>query len=144
MGRKEGPGDQMTAILNATIAAPGTYYGLPFMSADPKQRFWPQHNNIEAVFTYGSGGTTVDVYLQASHDGGANWKDIGHFAQIAKATVRDIWRTNAGDSVLDPDQQFAPPLSWWRARYNVIGNYAGTSLQVTAIGADLVQAGVGL
>src|SRR5262249_8185788 len=106
----------MTQILNATISAAGTYFGQPYMPLDPKQRFWPQHNNIECLFTYGSGGTSVDVFAQVTHDG-ATWKDIGHFAQLVKATVRDIWRTAAGDSVLDPDQQFAPPLSWWRVRF---------------------------
>src|SRR5262249_14534806 len=134
----------MTAILNTTITAPGTYYGLPFMSADPKQRFWPQHSNIELLFNYGSGGTSVDAYLQVPHDG-ANFKDIGHFGQLSTSNVRDIWRASSADSVLDPDQQVpAPHLSWWRVRYAVVGNYVNTILRITAIGTDLVQAGAGL
>lgn len=131
----------MTAILNATITAPGTYYGLPFMSLDPKQRFLPQNQNVECVFSYGSGGTSVDVYLQVTHDG-ATWKDIGHFAQLTTASVRDIWRASPSDSVLDADiQNPAPHLSFWRARYTVVGNYVGTTLQLNVIGADLVRAG---
>jgi hypothetical protein len=125
----------MTTILNASITSAGTFYSQPFMSNDRSQRFWPQHNNIELVFTYGSGGTSVDVYLQVTHDGA-----IGHFAQMSPSNVRDIWRTSAGDSVLDPDQQVAAPaLNWWRVRYVVAGTYVGTNLSINVIGADLVR-----
>jgi hypothetical protein len=132
----------MTQILNTAITAPGTFYGLPFMPIDAKQRLWPQHNNIEALFTYGSGGTSVDVYLQTTHDGG-NWRDTCHFAQLTTSSARALWRANPADSVLDPDQQFAAPfLSWWRMKYVIAGTYAGnTSLQINVIGANLVQAG---
>jgi hypothetical protein len=130
----------MTTILSASITSAGTFYSQPFMSNDRSQRFWPQHNNIELVFTYGSGGTSVDVYLQTTHDG-AVWKDIGHFAQLGTSTTRDIWRASSADSVLDPDQQVpAPHLSWWRIRYVVAGNYVATTLQINVIGASLVQA----
>jgi len=40
----------MTQLLNATIAAPGTFYGLPFMPSDPKTRFIPQNANVECLF----------------------------------------------------------------------------------------------
>jgi hypothetical protein len=133
----------MTQILNATIAAPGTFTGLAYTPLDPKLRFIPQNANVEATFVYGSGGTSVDVYLQTTHDG-ANWRDIGHFGQLTTSTVRDIWRASSSDSVLDADiQNPAPPLSWWRVRYVVVGTYAGTNLAVNVIGADLVRAGVG-
>ena len=133
----------MTTILSATIAAPGTFTGLPFAPLDAKLRFIPQNNNVECVFSYGSGGTSVDVYLQVSHDG-ANWRDIGHFGQLTTSTVRDIWRASSSDSVLDADiQNPAPHLSWLRVRYTVVGVYAGTNLAINVIGADLVRAGVG-
>jgi hypothetical protein len=133
----------MTTILSATIAAPGTFFGLPFAPLDPKLRFIPQNANVEAVFSYGSGGTSVDVYLQVSHDG-ASWRDIGHFGQLTTRTLRDIWRASSADSVLDADiQNPAPHLSWWRVRYVVVGAYVGTNLQINVIGVDLVQAGVG-
>jgi hypothetical protein len=133
----------MTAILNVTIGPAGTFTGQPFAPLDPKLRFIPQNNNVECVFTYGSGGTSVDVFLQTTHDG-ANWRDIGHFAQLTTSSKRAIWRASASDSVLDPDQQFtAPALSWWRVKYVVAGSYVGTSLQINLIGTDLVQAGVG-
>ena len=33
----------------------------------------------QATFTYGSGGTSVDAYLQTSLDGGTSWIDIAQF-----------------------------------------------------------------
>ncbi len=36
--------------------------------------------SVEANFVYGSAGTTVDVWLQTSLDGGSNWIDIAQFA----------------------------------------------------------------
>jgi hypothetical protein len=132
----------MTSVLNAMIGAPGTFTGLPWQPNDPKQRLWPQHHNIEALFTYGSGGTSVDVFLQTTHDG-ANWRDIGHFGQLTTSTARDIWRASSSDSVLDADiQNPAPHVSWLRVRYTVVGVYAGTNLAINVI-VDLVRAGVG-
>src|SRR5262249_50073617 len=134
----------MTQIINASIAAPGTFFGLPFMSSDPRQRLQRFGSNIECVFTYGSGGASLDIYLQVSHDG-ATWRDIGHFGQLTKSSVRDIWRASAADSVLDADQQVpAPFLNWLRMKYAVVGTYVGTTLQINVIdGVSLVQAGVG-
>lgn len=34
---------------------------------------------VQANFTYGGGGTTVDAYLQTSVDGGTTWVDIAQF-----------------------------------------------------------------
>jgi len=90
----------MTTILNTAISTAGTYYSLPFTPIDPKQRFVPQNANVECVFAYGSGGTSLDAYLQTTHDG-ANWKDIGHFAQLTTSSKRAIWRASSSDSVLD-------------------------------------------
>ncbi len=36
--------------------------------------------SVEANFVYGSDGTTVDVWIQTSLDGGSNWIDIAQFA----------------------------------------------------------------
>ena len=33
------------------------------------------------------GGTTMDVYVQYSPDGGTTWDDIAHFAQITNAAI---------------------------------------------------------
>lgn len=42
---------------------------------------------IEAVFTYGSGGTSAVVRVQTSLDGGTTWRDVGRidFATASRA-----------------------------------------------------------
>ena len=37
------------------------------------------------VHSGGGGGTTLDVWIQQSHDGGVNWDDICHLAPVAGA-----------------------------------------------------------
>lgn len=34
---------------------------------------------LQAVFTYGSGGTSIDAYVQSSLDGGSTWFDVANF-----------------------------------------------------------------
>jgi hypothetical protein len=39
----------------------------------------PRNITAQVDFVWGSGGTTVDVYLQTSLDDGATWSDIANF-----------------------------------------------------------------
>jgi hypothetical protein len=39
----------------------------------------PRDLKAQLNFTYGSGGTSIDVYLQTSLDGGLTWTDIAEF-----------------------------------------------------------------
>lgn len=45
--------------------------------------------SVEANFVYGSGGTTVKVWIQTSLDGGSNWIDIMSFA-FATTSLRKV------------------------------------------------------
>jgi hypothetical protein len=66
----------MTALLQTIpIAAPVT----GFVSSPLKLPAAPRNLVIDAEFTYGSGGTTVDAWVQTSIDGGKTWVDIAQF-----------------------------------------------------------------
>ena len=39
----------------------------------------PRNMTIEAQFTAGTGGATVDAYVQTSFDGGLSWADVCNF-----------------------------------------------------------------
>lgn len=39
----------------------------------------PDSLTLQANFTYGSGGTSADAYVQTSFDGGTTWVDIANF-----------------------------------------------------------------
>jgi hypothetical protein len=45
--------------------------------------------SLQATFAYGSGGTTVKVWLQTSLDGGLTWTDIACFA-FTTAAARKV------------------------------------------------------
>jgi hypothetical protein len=44
---------------------------------------------VQTNFVYGAGGTTIDVFLQTSLDGGATWCDIAQFA-LVQTSVRKV------------------------------------------------------
>ena len=43
---------------------------------------------VEAVFLYGSGGTTVNAYIQTSLDNGLSWVDIMNFSFTTSAATK--------------------------------------------------------
>jgi hypothetical protein len=95
---------------------------------------------VQANFVYGSGGTTIDAYLQTSLDGGSTWIDICnfHFTTSAArfvynlsgltavtteytATDGSLSANTAKDGVLGP---------LFRVKLGSTGTYASTSLQI--------------
>lgn len=96
---------------------------------------------IQCVFVYGSGGTTADVYVQTSLDGGTTWIDIANF-HFTTSSATFVYNLNAGTSVTT---EYAPtdgslasntakdgilgPL--YRCKVTTTGTYAGaTNLRV--------------
>jgi triacylglycerol esterase/lipase EstA (alpha/beta hydrolase family) len=61
-------------ILSQQIAAAATFVG-----SVVKLNAAPRNLTVQATFAAGTGGTSADVYLQTSLDGGANWIDIANF-----------------------------------------------------------------
>ncbi len=60
---------------------------------------------VEAIFTYGSGGTTTTAYVQTSFDGGLTWVDIMNFA-FTTATASKISAVTT--DIAPASQAFAP------------------------------------
>lgn len=102
---------------------------------------WVSSLTLDAVFLYGSSGTTVKVFIQTSFDG-TNWMDIACFAFTTAAgrkvvNLRNVSVTTpatitdaalADNSVIDG---FIGPML--RSKYVTTGTYAGaTSCVVTA------------
>jgi hypothetical protein len=54
----------------------------------------PSSIAVQANFTYGSGGTSVDAYLQTSLDGGSTWIDIAQF-HFTTASARFAYNLNS-------------------------------------------------
>jgi hypothetical protein len=99
---------------------------------------------VEAVFLYGSGGTTVKAWVQTSLDNGVTWVDIMNFA-FTTAAASKVSKTSlsavlaAGVTPTDgtmADNTILDGLLGDRVRvkWTSTGTYAGaTSLKVTAV-----------
>lgn len=94
-------------------------------------------------FTYGSGGTSVDAYLQTSFDGGTTWIDIAQYSgttasqkrlyNLSAATaVTTIYTPTDGSMTANTCKDgFIGDLL--RVKFTSVGTYAGsTTMQVYA------------
>jgi len=102
---------------------------------------------VSPQFTYGSGGTTVDVYIQTSIDGGLTWIDIMEFAftttTLKKVNSVSVYQTSASpyapvtpsDGALTASTAVPGILGdRIRVKYTSVGTYAGsTTLAIYAI-----------
>jgi len=111
-------------ILNAVVTTAGTFTGPTYQLREPAGHGPPMFLGFQETFTYGSGGTTVDVYVQTSFDGGVTWCDAIHFAQLALASARfvaAVGEAGLGPAVAATDGTLAVNTvtagmfgSWWR------------------------------
>jgi len=98
----------------------------------------------QANLTYGSGGTTIDAYVQTSVDGGVTWTDIMNF-NFTTASARKFSSVNlmvaltggtaATDATLASNTVVNGLLGdRFRVKYKSTGTYAGnTTLQVDIV-----------
>lgn len=101
----------------------------------------PRNLTIQAALTYVSGGTTTDVYVQTTLDGGVTWTDIANFhftTSSARKIVNLTARTPVTSQVTPGDGAMSSntaqdgvlgPL--FRTKVTTTGTYSGgTSLRV--------------
>lgn len=99
---------------------------------------------LQGKLVYGSGGTTIDAWLQTSLDTGATWCDVANFhyttasarllfhltgstviAAAAAATDGTLAANTATDGIIGP---------LWRVKTTSVGTYAGgTTLTIDAL-----------
>jgi len=101
--------------------------------------------SLQSAFTYGSGGTSVDVYLQTSLDKGITWFDImNHHLLLATAfklssvnmfpSTPFTAGTTPGDGALAANTVLNGILGdRIRAKVVIVGTYAGTTLALDII-----------
>jgi hypothetical protein len=126
----------MTLLFSGQITAAGTY------TSDAVSDLGAvKEAHLQCIFAYGSGGTTVDAYVQTSIDG-TNFYDIACFAHAQTSLARTMCCIGAGvltpvaltDGTLTDDTAINGRLgTLFRVKYIVAGTYAGnTTLAVRA------------
>lgn len=108
----------------------------------------PRNLTIQGNFTYGSGGATVDGYVQSSLDGGLTWTDLCNF-HFTTSSLRKAFNLSASTPVTTQatpsdgsiaantaqDGLLGPKL---RVKYVTTGTYAGgTVLAIDIQSIDL-------
>lgn len=95
---------------------------------------------LDAHFTYGSGGTSVDAYVQTSTDGGATWWDIAnfHFTTATANTYQNLVGSTAVNASANlANLSIAANTSIngllgdrYRVVMTTVGTYANTTLAI--------------
>jgi hypothetical protein len=138
-----------TALLNIPVttanpATPGTVFQFrsgPGVSGNNLQ--------LQGTFTYGSGGTSADAYVQTSLDDGNTWIDIANFHFLVASaqftfnlssltpvtteytpTDGTLTANTAKDGIIG---------SLLRVKFVTVGTYAGTTLRVDAIANGITR-----
>lgn len=104
----------------------------------------PRNLTLQANFTYGAAGTTVDAWVQTTVDGGKTWQDIANFhfttasARVLAnlSSMTPITNTISGSDGSLSANTFQDGLigSQLRVKYTTTGTYSGgTTLSVDAV-----------
>jgi hypothetical protein len=81
----------MTILLNATIT---TAVAASVTTTEQFRDGNPESAIIQGTFTYGSGGTTADAWVQTSVDEGGTWIDIANF-HFTTSSARFLYNLSA-------------------------------------------------
>lgn len=110
----------------------------------------PRNLAVQFTFAYGSGGASVDAWLQTSLDGGLTWLDIANFHGTT-ASARKAINLNAQTAVTTQvtptdgsmtantvqDGLLGPQF---RVKYGSSGTYAGSTTLAVDIQSDQIPA----
>jgi hypothetical protein len=137
----------MTILLNATITTAVTASTTTAVQLRPLGGTIADNVLLQGNFTYGSGGTTADAWVQTSVDGGGTWIDIAnlHFTTASKKFVYNLSSLTPITTEYDAtstDGALAANTSkdgiigtLFRVKYTTTGTYAGgTTMRVDAVG----------
>lgn len=127
-------------LLKAAIAAAITQ---PATTTPAQVLIAPQSLAIQASLTYGSGGTTIDAYVQTSLDGGTTWIDIAEFSFTTASAVKvfNLSRLTPVTAIYTPTDGILAANTAkdgvlgdrFRVKYKSTGTYAGTTLSIDVV-----------
>ena len=128
-------------ITTALSVTPGQTFQL---RPGPGGQLFATNMALQGTFTYGSGGTSADAYVQTSLDGGTTSVDVANF-HFTTSSQRFTYNLFSGTPVTSEYTPTDGALTantakdglfgnYWRVKYVTTGTYAGsTTLRVDAI-----------
>ncbi len=137
------------------ITTAGTVVGSPYqIRQPPTAQGEAMAVAAQVMITYGSGGTTLDVTLQTSFDGGTTWCDAGNVHIGVGPTTKSVIAISSTTSMTVPAAAtdggmttniVIPGMvgSWWRVKVVSTGTYAGGTTVRVDSSPVMVPAGVG-
>lgn len=123
-----------TAITTAVTGSVGTVFdNLPGM----------KYVSAQAIFDYGSGGTTAKFYLQTSFDEGTTWTDLACWSfttsdatkfHVVKAATAVAANQSIQDAALSANTILDGVMGdRLRIKYTTTGTYAATTIKIDAV-----------
>jgi hypothetical protein len=140
---------QAVTLLNTPITTAVTAVVTPSFQIRPGPggQFLPTQMSLQGTFTYTSGGTTADAWVQTSFDGGVTWCDVANF-HFLLANARLFMNVSSVTSIVatvtPTDGTLAANTATpgvfgtlWRVKYTTTGTYVGTTMRIDAITSGL-------
>jgi hypothetical protein len=126
--------------MNLLTLAPTTAISPAVRTVPLKLSGQPRNLTVQCNFTYGSGGTSIDAWVQTSLDGGNTWCDVCNF-HLTTASARYVYNLNAQTPVTTEytptDGSLAANTSHdgvlgsqWCVKYQSSGTYAASTLAI--------------
>lgn len=146
------PASAAQLLLKTVTTAQAAQVSSSFqLRSSPGQSALPTSVTLQGTFTYGSGGTSADAWVQTSLDGGGTWTDVANF-HFTTSSARFVYNLSSATPVTT---EYTPtdgtlgantakdgvigPV--WRVKYTTVGTYAGgTALRIDAFANGIVPA----
>jgi hypothetical protein len=109
----------LAATITTAVSAQAVGNTLKFYEGSPRNL------TIQANFTYGSGGTSADAYVQSTVDGGATWTDLCNF-HFTTASLRKMFNLSS----LTPVTTQATPTSGSISANTSVDGLIGTQIRI--------------
>jgi hypothetical protein len=122
-------------LLNLPVTTAVTAQVTPLFQVRAGSQSNPDTLQIQGTFTYGSGGTSADAWVQTSVDGGNSWIDIANFHfttasakffyNLSPNTVISTQYTPTDGTLAANTSKDGIVGTMFRVKYTTVGTYAG-------------------
>src|SRR5215472_452304 len=135
----------MVGLITQTITTPAAAQVGPVLQVEGRHAV-PNNALIQGKLAYGSGGTTIDAWVQTSIDGGVTWCDVCNF-HFTTASARFLFNLTSATVITTQatptDGALAANTATsgligprWRVKWTSTGTYAGNTVLEVDMATD--------